>query len=51
MEVLDTVLGANGKAKAQIVLTTCNPRFSAAQRLIVFGDLSSSVANTEGVAA
>jgi sortase A len=51
VEVLDTVLGANGKAKAQIVLTTCNPRFSAAQRLIVFGDLSSSVANTEGVAA
>ncbi len=51
VEVLDTVLGANGKAKAQIVLTTCNPRFSAAQRLIVFGDLSSSVRHTAGDSA
>ena len=51
VEVLDNVSGAGGKPKAQIVLTTCNPRFSAAQRLVVFGDLSSSVANTEGVAA
>ena len=51
VEVLDNVRGPGGKPKAQIVLTTCNPRFSAAQRLIVYGDLSSSVANTEGVGA
>jgi sortase A len=51
VEVLDNVRGAGGKLKSQIVLTTCNPRFSAAQRLVVFGDLSSSVANREGVAA
>jgi sortase A len=51
VEVLDNVRGTGGKLKAQIVLTTCNPRFSAAQRLIVFGDLSSSMANTEGVGA
>jgi sortase A len=51
VEVLDNVRGAGGKPKPQIVLTTCNPRFSAAQRLVVFGDLSSSVANTQGVGA
>ncbi len=51
VEVLDNVRDAGGKLKSQIVLTTCNPRFSAAQRLVVFGDLSSSVANTEGVGA
>jgi sortase A len=51
VEVLDNVRGAGGKLRAQIVLTTCNPRFSAARRLVVFGDLSSSVANTEGVGA
>src|SRR6266516_835475 len=51
LEVLDNVRGADGKTKSQIVLTTCNPRFSAAQRLVVFSDLSSSVANTEGVGA
>jgi sortase A len=51
VEVLDNVRGAGGKPTPQIVLTTCNPRFSAAQRLIVFGDLSSSVANTEGLGA
>jgi sortase A len=51
VEVLNNVRGAGGKPKAQIVLTTCNPRFSAAQRLIVFGDLATSVANTEGVGA
>jgi sortase A len=49
VEVLDNVRGPDGKPKAQVVLTTCNPRFSAAQRLVVFGDLSSSVANTEGL--
>jgi sortase A len=51
VDVLDNVRASSGKTRSQIVLTTCNPRFSAAQRLIVFGDLSSSVANTEGVAA
>jgi sortase A len=51
VEVLNNVPGAGGKPKSQIVLTTCNPRFSAAQRLIVFGDLASSVANTQGVGA
>ena len=51
VDVLDNVPGPTGKPRAQIVLTTCNPRFSAAQRLVVFGDLSSSVANTEGLGA
>jgi sortase A len=51
VEVLNNVRGDDGKPTAQIVLTTCNPRFSAAQRLIVFGDLTRSAANTEGVAA
>jgi sortase A len=51
VEVLDNVRGSDGKLKAQIVLTTCNPRFSAAQRLIVFGDLSHSAPNTGGLAA
>jgi sortase A len=51
VEVLDNVPGADGRPKAQIVLTTCNPRFSAAQRLVVFGDLTSSAANTEGLGA
>jgi sortase A len=51
VEVLNNVRGPGGKPKSQIVLTTCNPRFSAAQRLIVFGDLATSVANTEGVGA
>jgi sortase A len=51
VEVLDNVRGPGGKPKSQIVLTTCNPRFSAAQRLIVYGDLTSSAANTEGVGA
>lgn len=51
VEVLDNVRGPSGKPRSRIVLTTCNPRFSAAQRLIVFGDLSRSVANTEGVGA
>jgi sortase A len=51
VEVLDNVRGPDGKLKSQIVLTTCNPRFSAAQRLIVFGDLSHSAPNTTGQAA
>jgi sortase A len=51
VEVLDNVRGPGGKLKPQIVLTTCNPRFSAAQRLIVYGDLSFSAPNTSGLAA
>jgi len=38
--VLDDVPGPAGKPKPTITLTTCNPRYSARQRLIVFGDLS-----------
>jgi sortase A len=51
VEVLNNVRGDDGKPRAQVVLTTCNPRFSAAQRLIVFGSLTKSAANTEGVGA
>jgi sortase A len=51
VEVLNNVRGDDGKLKSQIVLTTCNPRFSAAQRLVVFGNLTRSAANTEGVGA
>jgi sortase A len=51
VEVLSNVPGDDGKPESQIVLTTCNPRFSAAQRLIVFGNLTRSAANTEGVGA
>jgi sortase A len=51
VEVLDNVRGPDGKLKSQIVLTTCNPRFSAVQRLIIFGDLSYSAPNTSGLAA
>jgi sortase A len=51
VEVLDNVRGPDGKLKSQIVLTTCNPRFSAAQRLVIFGELSYSAPNTSGLAA
>ncbi len=51
VDVLDNVRAPDGKLKSQLVLTTCNPRFSAAQRLIVFGDLSHSAPNTGGLAA
>jgi len=51
IDVLDNVRAPDGKLKSQLVLTTCNPRFSAAQRLIVFGDLSHSAPNTGGLAA
>jgi LPXTG-site transpeptidase (sortase) family protein len=50
-QVLDNVSGANGKLKATITLTTCHPRYSARQRLVVFGDLSLTSANTGKVAA
>jgi sortase A len=39
VSVLDDVKGPNGKLKPTIVLTTCHPKFSARQRLVVFGDL------------
>jgi len=51
VEVLDNVRGADGNLKSQVVLTTCNPRFSAAQRLVVFGDLSYSAPNPGRLAA
>jgi sortase A len=49
--VLNNVHGPGGKIKATIVLTTCHPRFSAKQRLIVFGDLVAEVPNNGTVAA
>ena len=50
-QVLDDVEGPDGKPKATITLTTCHPRYSARQRLIVFGDLSFTSVNTGKVAA
>jgi sortase A len=50
-QVLDNVNGPDGKPKATITLTTCHPRYSARQRLIVFGDLSDTNINTGRVAA
>jgi sortase A len=50
-EVLNNVRGRDGKVKPTIVLTTCHPRFSAKQRLIVFGDLVAQVPNNGTVAA
>jgi sortase A len=47
--VLDDVRGRDGRLKATITLTTCHPRYSAKQRLIVFGDLAS--ASRRGAAA
>ncbi len=49
--VLDDVRGPDGKLRATITLTTCNPLYSARQRLIVFGDLSGTSANNGSVAA
>jgi sortase A len=51
VEVLRDVKGANGKVKSQIVLTTCHPKFTARERLIVFGELSSTKPSTGTVAA
>jgi sortase A len=42
VEVLRDVKGKNGKLKQQIVLSTCHPKFSARQRLIIFGELAST---------
>ena len=50
-QVLDNVIGPDNKPKATITLTTCHPRYSARQRLIVFGDLSFTSVNTGKVAA
>jgi sortase A len=50
-QVLDNVLGLDDKPKATITMTTCHPRYSARQRLIVFGDLSFTSTNTGKVAA
>ena len=49
--VLGNIPGPRGKPKPTITLTTCNPRFSARQRLIVFGDLVASVPNRSAAAA
>jgi sortase A len=51
VQVLDNVKGPDGKLKTTITLTTCNPRYSARQRLVVFGDLKFTSANTGKVAA
>jgi sortase A len=50
-QVLDDVEGPDGKPKATITLTTCHPRYSARQRLIVFGDLDFTSPNSGKVAA
>ena len=50
-QVLDNVIGPDDKPKATITLTTCHPRYSARQRLIVFGNLSHTSVNTGKVAA
>jgi len=50
-EVLDNVRGADGKLQSRIVLTTCNPRYSASHRLVVFGELTSTAANDGKAAA
>ncbi len=50
-QVLDNVIGPDNKPKSTITLTTCHPRYSARQRLIVFGDLSFASTNTGKVAA
>ncbi len=51
VQVLDNVRGPDGKLEPTITLTTCHPRYSARQRLVVFGRLSRTEANTGQVAA
>ena len=51
VQVLDNVRGSDGKLESTITLTTCHPRYSARQRLVVFGDLSFTEMNTGRVAA
>jgi sortase A len=50
-QVLDNVIGPDNKPRATITLTTCHPRYSARQRLIVFGNLSHTSTNSARVAA
>jgi sortase A len=50
-QVLDNVIGPDNKPKATITMTTCHPRYSARQRLIVFGDLEYTSPNSGNVAA
>jgi sortase A len=49
--VLNNVRGPDGKLKATITLTTCNPKFKATQRLIIFGALADTKPNDGQVAA
>jgi sortase A len=42
VSVLDDVRGEDGKLRPTIVLTTCHPKYSAKERLIIFGDLVST---------
>lgn len=49
--VLDDIPGPGGRPKSTITLTTCTPRYSARQRLIVFGDLVSTRPNVRAAAA
>jgi sortase A len=50
-QVLDNVRDPDGNLKATITLTTCHPRYSARQRLVVFGELKFISHNTGKVAA
>ena len=50
-QVLDNVRDPDGNLKATITLTTCHPRYSARQRLVVFGELKFTSHNTGKVAA
>jgi sortase A len=50
-QVLDNVIGPDNKPKATITMTTCHPRYSARQRLIVFGDLEFTSASSGKLAA
>lgn len=51
VSVLQDVKGPDGKPQPMIVLTTCHPRYTAAQRLIVFGKLTDTKPNTNRAAA
>jgi sortase A len=50
-QVLNNVTGPDGQPKATIPVPTSHPRYSARQRLIVFGDLTFTSTNTGKVAA
>jgi sortase A len=51
VEVLRDVKGKDGKLKSQIVLSTCHPKYSARQRLIIFGELASTTPSNGTVSA